>query len=263
MDKFKFKKKYGQNFLKDNNIIRKIVEGAKIDKNTLVIEIGPGEGALSNLIIPLSKYAILYEIDRELEEYLNSKLKYDNYSIIWGDFLEASVEEELKKYEYDRLYVIANLPYYITTPIISKFIDEGILPDKLVVMMQKEVANRLKAVPGTKDYGSLTVFLNYYYDISKLLDVSRNCFVPVPNVDSSVVVMKLRNNREKLKDEKLFRRLVRDSFQFKRKNLRNNLKNYDLDIISKVLEKYNFNLDVRAEVLKLEIFIDIANSLIK
>ena len=105
--------------------------------------------------------------------------------------------------------------------------------------------------------------MNYYYDISKLLDVSRNCFVPVPNVDSSVVVMKLRNNREKLKDEKLFRRLVRDSFQFKRKNLRNNLKNYDLDIISKVLEKYNFNLDVRAEVLKLEVFIDIANSLIK
>jgi 16S rRNA (adenine1518-N6/adenine1519-N6)-dimethyltransferase len=263
MDNFNFKKKYGQNFLKDYNIINKIVDGSLVDKDTLVIEIGPGGGALSEKIIPRCGYAILYEIDTSLQDYLEEKLKYDNYKIIFKDFLEANILEDIKDYKYSKMYVVANLPYYITTPIISKFINDKVFPDKMVIMVQREVADRLSASVGSKDYGSLTVFLNYYYAINKLIDVSRNCFVPQPNVDSAVVVMELKNDRLEVSNEELFHQIVRDSFQFKRKNIRNNLKNYDLNIISKVLEKYGYDLGVRAENLELEVFIDIANEIDK
>lgn len=260
-DRFNFKKHYGQNFLIDNNIINKIVTGASIDRNTLVIEIGPGEGALSKKIIPEAGFTILYEIDEELKECLAENLKFDNYKIIFGDFLKANVKEDILNYNYNKFYVVANLPYYITTPIISKFIDDNILPDKLVVMVQKEVADRLTAAVGSKDYGSLTVFLNYYYNISKLVDVGRKCFVPSPNVDSSVIVMDIKDDRNYIRNIDLFKRIVRDSFQFKRKNIRNNLRNYDLDKIESILYKYGFDLTVRAELLDLDIFVEMANEL--
>ena len=261
-DNFKFKKYFGQNFLKDNNVIDKIVNGASIDKETLVIEVGPGSGVLSKRIIPKSGFSILYEIDEELREHLLNYLKFDNYRIIFGDFLKADIGKDIVDYKYDKIYVVANLPYYITTPIINKLIDE-VLPDRLVIMVQKEVADRLVANVGSKDYGSLTVFLNYYYDITKLMDVSRNCFVPSPNVDSSVIVMDLKKDRFFVKNIDLFKNLVRDSFQFKRKNIKNNLKKYDLEVVGSVLSKYGFDLGVRAEELDLEIFLELANELSK
>lgn len=262
MDKFEFKKSLGQNFLKDNNVINNIVESADIDDDTLVIEIGPGQGAISKLIVPKSKYSILYEIDDRLKCFLEKVLDgNDNYKIIFGDFLVQDVLKDIKNYDYKKLYVVANLPYYITTPIISKFIYDGILPDKIVVMIQKEVAQRYSAKVGTKDYGSLTVFMNYYYDIEKLFDVSSNCFVPKPKVDSSVIAMNLKKERLDVKNMVIFKGLVNDSFKYKRKNLRNNLKDYDLDKISKVLEKYNLDLSVRAEMISLELFVEIANEL--
>lgn len=262
MDKFQFKKSLGQNFLKDNNVINNIVESAGIDDDTLVIEIGPGQGAISRLIIPKSKYSILYEIDDRLKLFLENILNdNDNYRIVFGDFLLQDVKKDIKGYDYKKLYVVANLPYYITTPIISKFIYDEILPDKIVVMIQKEVAERYSAKVGSRDYGSLTVFMNYYYDIEKLFDVSRNCFQPRPNVDSSVIVMNLKKDRLDVNNMDIFKSLVTDSFKYKRKNLRNNLKGYDLDRISKVLEKYNFDLSVRAEMISLEIFVEIANEL--
>ena len=262
MKQFQFKKSLGQNFLNDKNIIHKIVESAEIDKDTLVIEVGPGGGALTELVVPLAGQVLLYEADSRLEEHLNKLLSgNDNYEIIIGDFLKADLKADLAKYSFEKLYVVANLPYYITTPIIMKFVENCILPDKFVIMVQKEVAYRLSAKVGSKDYGSLTVFLNYYYDINKLFDVSRNCFIPKPNVDSAIVEMNLKENRLKVLDMDLFNRLVRDSFLYKRKTIRNNLKAYDLVVIENVLRKYGFDLSVRAENLELEIFVEMANEL--
>lgn len=261
-EKHNFKKSLGQNFLKDKNIIHKIVDSAEIDRQTLVLEIGPGGGAISQLLVPLSGNSVLYEIDKSLEERLNNLLvNYDNKEIIIDDFLKRDVKADISKYSYNKLYVVANLPYYITTPIIMKFIDEDVLPDKFVVMIQKEVAERLSSDVGNRDYGSLTVFLNYYYDIDILFDVSRNCFIPKPNVDSSVILMKKKERLLDVVDMNLFKKLVRDSFIHKRKNIRNNLKSYNLSLIEKVLNKYGFDLSVRAENLSLEIFVEIANKL--
>lgn len=262
MEQFQFKKSLGQNFLSDKNVIYKIVSSACIDDDTLVVEIGPGGGAITELMVPKAKFALLYEADNRLEGHLKNLLKEnDNFDIIIGDFLEADLKVDLSKYVYDKLYVVANLPYYITTPIIMKFVEERIMPDKFVIMVQKEVAHRFAAKVGSKDYGSLTVFLNYYYDIKKLFDVSRNCFNPKPNVDSAIVEMVLKSDKLEVYDMELFNKLVRDSFLHKRKTIRNNLKGYNLESIEKVLKKYDFDLSVRAENLKLEIFVDIANEL--
>lgn len=264
MENFKFKKSLGQNFLNDKNVIHKIVESAEIDKDTMVIEIGPGGGAITKLLVPKSGYSLLYEADSRLEDNLREMLNgNDNYDIVIGDFLKADLKNDLSKYNYDKLYVVANLPYYITTPIIMKFVEECVLPQKFVIMVQKEVAYRLSAGVGSRDYGSLTVFLNYYYDIKKLFDVSRNCFTPKPNVDSAIVEMKLKKNRLEVLDMNVFNKLVRDSFSFKRKTLRNNLKGYNLEIVEKVLESYGFDLSVRAENLELEVFVKLANELTK
>ena len=263
MGKFEFKKSLGQNFLKDNNVIHKIVDSADIDKDTLVIEIGPGQGAISRLIVPRAKFSILYEIDSRLNWFLHSVLKEnENYKIIINDFLDEDVNGDLKNYDYKKLYVVANLPYYITTPIVSKFINDEIFPDKMVIMIQKEVAMRYSASVNSRDYGALTVFLNYYYDIEHLFDVGRNCFFPKPKVDSSVICMNLKKDRLHVKDMLFFKSLVNDSFKYKRKNLRNNLKNYNLEKIAEVLERYGVDLNTRAESISLEVFVAIANELV-
>ncbi|MEG2311610.1 MAG: rRNA adenine dimethyltransferase family protein, partial [Bacilli bacterium] len=160
------------------------------------------------------------------------------------------------------LYVIANLPYYITTPIIMKIISANLMVDKIVIMVQKEVGNRFKALPGSKDYNSLSVFLNYYFDVKKVMDVSRNVFMPKPNVDSIVISLS-KKDQVVVSDEILFFKVIRDSFKQKRKMLRNNLQEYDLDIVFAVLNKHGFDKNVRAEQLSLAVFVDIANNLKK
>lgn len=260
---FEFKKSLGQNFLKDVNVIHKIVDSANIDKNTLVIEVGPGQGAISRLIVEKAKFTILYEIDPSLKWFLNNILKdSSNFKLVINDFLEEDVKSELSNYDYDKLYMVANLPYYITTPIVEKVINEEILPDKIVIMVQKEVASRFAASINTRDYGALTVFLNYYYKIYKLFDVSRNCFFPKPNVDSAVICMELKKDRLFVKNMDFFKKFVKDCFRYKRKNLRNNLIGYDLDKVSGVLSEYGLSLNDRAESLSLEIFVEIANELV-
>jgi 16S rRNA (adenine1518-N6/adenine1519-N6)-dimethyltransferase len=144
-----------------------------------------------------------------------------------------------------------------------KIIEDKIPVDNIVVMVQKEVGDRFKALPGSKDYGSLSIYLNYYFDVVKLMDISRNIFIPKPNVDSIVVKFSKKENNFSLKDEDLFFKLVRDSFKQKRKTLRNNLNNYDLSIIEKVLSEHGYDLSVRAEALSIDIFVDIANNLTK
>ena len=259
---FYFNKKFGQNFIIDENIIKSIITKSDIDENTLVIEIGVGAGALTIGLSQFAKNVLCYEIDETLKQVLDVTLKNEkNVDIIYKDFLQADIKNDIKKYEYKKIYVIANLPYYITTPIIMRIIESKIDVDKIVVMVQKEVGDRFKASPNTKDYNSLSVFLNYYFDIKKLLDVSRNVFMPKPNVDSIVVEFKKKENIYKVKNEDFFFKLIRDSFVQKRKTIRNNLKGYDLDKIETVLKKHNFDLSVRAEQLPIEVFVELANYL--
>ena len=261
MEKFNFKKKYGQNFIKDDSIVEKIKNVSLIEDNSLIIEIGPGSGMLTKKLLDTNNQVICYEIDNDLENILLEKFGGNpNFKLVMGDFLEKNVEEDIKNYNYNKLYVIANLPYYITTPIINKIIKE-LDVYKLVIMVQKEVGDRFSAKVGSRDYGSLTVFLNYYFDIKKEFVVSRNCFVPSPNVDSIIVSLTKKDKKLVVNNMEVFEKLVRDSFQFKRKNLRNNLKEYDLDKIMHVLNKYNYDLTVRAEQLTLDVFVEISNNI--
>lgn len=156
---------------------------------------------------------------------------------------------------------MANIPYYITTPILEKLIESKINFKVITMMVQKEVADRFSAHVKTRNYSSITVFLNYYFEIEKILYVSRNSFTPKPNVDSEVIALRRKKELKKANNEELFFKLVRDSFKYKRKNIRNNLKNYDLKTIEQVLKKHNKDLTNRAEELELEVFIDLANSL--
>ena len=258
---YNFKKKFGQNFLKDENILKNIVDKSEVDKDTLVIEIGIGAAYLTYYLSEKAGNVLGYEIDESLKEIIKKQLETrDNVEIIYNDFLKTTPIEDIKKYNYKKIYVVANLPYYITTPIITKLIEDKIPVDKIVVMVQKEVGDRFNAKPNSKEYNSLTIFLNYYFDIRKLMDVSRNCFIPKPNVDSIIVEFK-RHNKYKVNNEELFFKLVRDSFKFKRKNLRNNLKGYDLEKIESSLKDLNKDLTVRAESLTIEDFIYISKKI--
>ena len=258
---FYFKKKFGQNFIIDENLINSIITKSNIDKETLVLEIGPGAGSLTTKLCQVSKNVLCYEIDESLKSILNENLKeFSNIEILYKDFLLSNPKEDIAKYSYKKLFVVANLPYYITTPILVKIIENELEVDKIVIMVQKEVGNRFKAKPGSKDYGSLSIYLNYYFNVTKLLDVSRNVFVPKPNVDSIVVEFS-KKEKISLNNKDIFFKLVKDSFKQKRKTIKNNLENYPLDKIEKVLKNHNYDLTVRAEQLSLEIFIEIANSL--
>lgn len=259
-ENFNFKKKFGQNFIVDENIINNIINKSNIDKETLVIEIGPGAGSLTSELGKVAKNVIAYEIDKTLKPILEKNIQ-SNTEIIYEDFLKRNISEDLKKYNYKKIYVVANLPYYITTPIIIKLIEDKLNIDKIVVMVQKEVGDRFKAKPNTKEYNSLSIFLNYYYTVEKLLDVSKNVFIPKPNVDSIVVSLTKKGNKIKVDNEKLFFKLVRDSFKQKRKTLKNNLKGYNLKKIEEILKKHNLDLTIRAEALPIEIFAEIANNL--
>ncbi len=259
---FSLKKKFGQNFIIDENVINSIIDKSKIDKDTLVIEVGPGAGSLTYKLGISAKNVICYEIDTTLENVLKENTRdLNNVKIIYQDFLKANVLDDIKGYEYKKLYFVANLPYYITTPIIIKIIEDCIPVDKMVFMVQKEVGNRFKALPGSKEYGSLSVYLNYYFDVKKILDISRHVFMPEPNVDSIIVEFSKKGNLLAVKNEEVFFKLIRDSFTQKRKTLRNNLKGYNLEKIEEVLNRHNLDLSVRAEQLSTEIFIEIANNL--
>lgn len=259
---FNFKKKFGQNFIVDENIISNIVNKSEVDKDTLVIEIGPGAGSLTTKLAESAKNVLCYEIDETLKDILSENLSnYDNVEVIYQDFLKVNVNNDIKKYDYKKLYIVANLPYYITTPIITSVIENNIDVDKMVVMVQKEVGDRFKASVGTKDYSSLSIYLNYYFNVRKLMDISKNIFIPKPNVDSIVVEFTKKEQKYELKNKDLFFKLIRDSFTQKRKTIKNNLKNYDLTKIEEILKKYNQDLTTRAEQITIETFVDIANHL--
>lgn len=256
----KFKKKFGQNFLQDKNIIKKIANVAETNEDDLIIEVGPGAGALTEELVQKSQ-VLAYEIDQELEDNLKEKFKDNNFSLILDDFLKRDINKDIKDYKYNNLYVIANLPYYITTPIINKIIDDKLPVEKMVLMVQKEVGERFSATTGSKDYSSITVFLNYFFDIKREFIVSRNAFFPKPNVDSVIISFTRKDNKLQLNNEELFFKLIRDSFVQKRKTLRNNLRNYDFSKVEEILIKNDLPLDIRAENIPLEIFVEISNNL--
>ena len=266
MEKYdvKFKKKFGQNFLKDINIVKKIVRVAEIEKKSLVIEVGPGGAIMTRELSLIADNVLAYEIDKDLELEQSKRLENcNNVKILFKDFLESDLVSDVSLYNYDNLYFVSNVPYYITTPILLKLINSNLKFKKIVMMVQKEVGDRFSTVPGNKEYGSITVLLNYFFNVKKEFNVSRKQFVPEPNVDSVIISFSEKNDKLDLIDFKFFEKLVRDSFQFKRKNIRNNLRCYDLDKVYNILNKYGYDLNVRAEMLSVEIFVELANELCK
>ena len=261
MKNFEYKKSLGQNFLIDKNIINKIINSIDLKEESLIIEIGPGSGALTKELVKLSANIISFEIDTRLKSELDKLCNENsNLEIIYEDFLKINLKEFLKQKKYKNLYFVANLPYYITTAIINKITEES-NPNEMILMVQKEVADRFSAHPNTRDYGSISVFLQYNYDISKVVLVPKTCFYPSPKVDSVVIKFETRENKVKALNEEKFYKLIKDSFQFKRKNLRNNLKGYNQDKINEILKEYNKDLTARAEEISVEEFINISNNI--
>lgn len=265
MEKYdvKFKKKYGQNFLRNISVVERIVNVSEIGDNDLVIEVGPGGAIMTRELSKRAGNVLAYEIDEDLKEELSKRLDgCSNVDVLFKDFLEADLVSDVKNYSYDKLFFVSNVPYYITTPILMKIIESNLSFSKIVMMVQKEVGDRFSTKPGSKEYGSITVLLNYFFDVKKEFLVSRNQFIPVPNVDSVIVSFTEKSNKKYLKDFLFFQKIVRDSFQYKRKTIKNNLRSYDLKIVSDVLSKYGYDLSVRAENLQLDVFVDLANELI-
>lgn len=252
----KAKKSLGQNFLIDNNVINKIVDEVSACNNDLIIEIGPGRGALTSKLKKKGCNVIAYELDTDLSNIL-SKLEDDKLRVIYKDFLNSNINDDIKDIKYNNLYLVGNLPYYITTPIIEHVIKENINFTKFTIMIQKEVADRFMAHAKTKDYGYITLVLKYYFEINKVCDVSKYAFNPVPKVESSVISFTPRKNKVDVKADSYFK-FLKNAFRMKRKNLRNNLNGiYDLEKLEEVLEKYGLDLSVRAEELTEEIFVDL------
>ena len=255
--KFDYNKSLGQNFLKDNNIINKISDSINPSNNDLIIEIGPGAGALTKELVKKGSDVICFEIDKRLESILKD-IGTSNLKIYFEDFLKVDLKKYIDK-KYERLFFVGNLPYYITTAIINKIVEET-NPYEITIMIQKEVALRFMANPHTRDYSSISVFLQYNFDIEKVCSVSKNCFEPIPKVDSMVIKLK-RNKKYKSTNEELLYKLIKDSFKQKRKNLKNNLGNYDLNKIELLLKERNKTLSCRAEELSVEDFVYLSNNL--
>jgi len=258
---FNFKKKFGQNFLIDQNVLNNIINEVTPTEDDLIIEIGPGSGNLTKRLLEYNCYLLAYEIDLDTKEYLNP-LMNNKTGVIYDDFLKRNISNDIRDIPYDNLYIIANLPYYITTPIIEKIIQERLKPKKMLLMVQKEVADRIASEPGSKSYGSLTVYLNYYFNIKKLYNVGKTAFKPVPKVDSAVLEF-ITHNKYQADNEEIFFQLIKDAFQFKRKNLNNNLVKYNREVIDGVLKNHNLSLNSRGEEITIELFIEIANKLSK
>ena len=255
------KKKFGQNFLTDQNILSSIVSSSEVTKDTLVIEVGPGLGSLTEHLCKNAGFVLCYEIDKDLIPILEDNLKeYDNFVVINKDILEVSINEDIEKYQksFKNVYLVANLPYYITTPIILGLLSKTDKIRRYVMMMQLEVADRICGKPKTKDYNALSIAIGYRALATKVLDVNRRNFMPAPNVDSAVIRLDLYDNPPfTAKNEEHFFNFIRECFTQRRKTLVNNLcsNNYDKDKIKEMLSKLNIKESVRSEELSIEDFV--------
>ncbi|MGG0179012.1 16S rRNA (adenine(1518)-N(6)/adenine(1519)-N(6))-dimethyltransferase RsmA [Gottfriedia acidiceleris] len=270
---FFFKKSYGQNFLIDTNILENIVSYADLTEESCAIEIGPGIGALTEQIAKRAKKVLAFEIDNRLIPILEDTLSpYDNIQIVNEDVLKADVEKAINEYLPNELdiMVVANLPYYVTTPIIMKLLTEGLPIRGIVCMLQKEVADRISAKPGTKDYGSLSIAIQFYTHASTVMTVPRTVFMPQPNVDSAVIkLVKREEPAAEVIDESFFFEVVRASFAQRRKTLNNNLLNNfsqlkkDKAILEACLLEACIEGTRRGETLSIQEFATLSNSLYK
>lgn len=268
---FTFKKSFGQNFLTDTNILQKIVDTAEIDENVNVIEIGPGIGALTEFLAENAAEVMAFEIDERLIPILADTLRdFENVKIINEDILKSDLQARIKEFTDPELpiKVVANLPYYITTPILMRLIESGISFSEFVVMMQREVADRISAQPNSKSYGSLSIAVQYYMTAKVAFIVPRTVFVPAPNVDSAILKMTRRDKPAvEVKDEPFFFKVSKASFTHRRKTLWNNLTSCfgKSDEIKTRLEIALNNADlspnVRGEALDLQEFSRLSDSL--
>ena len=268
---FTFKKSFGQNFLTDTNILQKIVDTAEIDDQVNVIEIGPGIGALTEFLAERAAEVMAFEIDHRLVPILADTLRdFDNVTVVNEDILKVDLAQHIQNFKNPDLpiKVVANLPYYITTPILMHLIESGIPFSEFVVMMQREVADRISAQPNTKAYGSLSIAVQYYMTAKVAFIVPRTVFVPAPNVDSAILKMVRRPEPAvAVEDEKFFFKVSKASFTHRRKTLWNNLTGYFgkteeiKDKLTKALDQAGLSPSVRGEALSLAEFANLADAL--
>ena len=264
---FAFQKRFGQNFLIDAHVLEKIVSAAGITKDDCVLEIGPGIGTMTQYLAESAGQVIAVEIDTNLLPILADTLKdYSNVKVINQDILKVDINELVKEYNNGRpIKVVANLPYYITTPIIMGLFESNVPIDNITVMVQKEVADRMQVGPGSKDYGALSLAVQYYASPYIVANVPPNCFIPRPNVGSAVIrLTRYQEPPVQVKDPKLMFKLIRASFNQRRKTLQNGLNNsaeisFSKEEITKAIESLGVSPSVRGEALSLEQFAQLAN----
>jgi len=254
----KAQKKYGQNFLINEEVLDKIINSADIKKGDLVIEIGPGLGNLTKRLCENAGQVVAIEIDSNMVNILNNEYSYlTNLEIVNMDIMECNLNDIIKKYSYEKVKVVANLPYYITTPIIMKLLEDELNINLIEVMVQKEVAERLCAKPGNSNFGAITLAINFYTNSEYMFTVPACDFLPSPNVDSAVVRMEVIKNKIKVVDKDLLFKIVKASFLMKRKTLLNSLGNakilgIDKPALEKILLNLNISLNARAENLSID-----------
>lgn len=266
---FSFQKKFGQNFLIDEHVIHKIIRGAQVTKNDFVLEIGPGIGTMTQYLAEAAREVAAVEIDRKLIPILGETLEeYDNVTVINEDILKVDIKAlAMEKNGGRPIKVVANLPYYITTPIIMGLFESHVPIDNITVMVQKEVADRMKVGPGSKDYGALSLAVQYYAEPYLVANVPANCFIPRPNVDSAVIRLTRHEHPVvEVENEKLMFQMIRASFNQRRKTLQNGLKNSELipasrEMIVDAIREAGLPETVRGEALTLEEFARLANIL--
>lgn len=268
----KANKRFGQNFLIDDNILENIVEVSNISKSDLVVEIGPGLGNLTEYIIDKAGYMLLVEIDNKMIQILNERFKEkDNYSLLNDDVLKINLDKKVEEIEkklnikFNKIKVVANLPYYITTPILFKLLQDESRIDSITVMVQKEVAERMVAHSKTKDYGILTLMVKYLSDANIEFIVPKESFIPAPNVTSAIISLR-KNKKFNVKDEKLFFDLIHKSFAKRRKTMINslylsNFNGLEKEKVNEIFSKLGMDNNVRAEELEIEDYINIADTI--
>ena len=266
---FKFQKKFGQNFLIDTHVLEKIVSAAEVTEEDFVLEIGPGIGTLTQYLAHAAREVVAVEIDRNLIPILEDTLSdWDNVSVIHEDVLKLDLKALAEERNGGKpIKIVANLPYYITTPIIMGLFEKHVPIESITVMIQKEVALRMEAGPGTKDYGALSLAVQFYSEPYLAANVPPNCFMPRPQVGSAVIRLNcLKEKRVEVKDETLLFALIRASFNQRRKTLLNGLKNdaslsFDKEVLEKAIADCGFSPSVRGEALLLEDFAKLSDYL--
>lgn len=249
-----FKKKFGQNFLTDNNLLTSIVSDSKINSDTIVVEIGAGAGALTQKLCEKAKHVYVFEIDTELKDVLSDNLSgYNNYTLIFKDFLKVE-SQELADIVGDEFCVVANLPYYITSPLISKFLDSNLKVKSLTIMVQEEVAYRICATPKNKDYGVLTVMVALRGTAKIVRKVNRKMFTPAPNVDSAIVHIDISRNQP---DYKQIVDFTKQIYSNRRKTIVNNLGSKPKQLVLDALAACNIGASARAEELTYEQIVEL------